>query len=468
MLDKIIKYITYLNKDNSDFNVNRENLIYTTNDGLQIDLLPFWGVSFVVEKVGDIFCFYNSIRTSSWIFGGDRTDLHDIISICYSLLLDDNITIIDIQHPIIGFEDEIYARILLPHFHIINSDNFKEIIDKQIFFANCFAQIMVGNYLELNNKTEIPDVLSIKPIPQHSKINEIYKNANCIESSREFPGWEYKRYPNKQVCIIKSKIISLFLNLIQKNYTVIEGVNSLLFIGNGDLNKYALSNKLNKQLNSIAKKLKEKVCNYHFLNNKVIVQSEQFIIFLDAECGKTQFDIEKEKIRIRHENENKYIFNTAKVIWQKKIAPDKFEDLVYDLLSKHPEVSWVRKVSSTYEPDGGRDLIAEIIVSKDNVEENKPIYELKKIIVQCKAYSKGISKRDVLDIRDMLEYYDCDGYWLITTSHLTKGLTDYLCKLRYANKIWTEWWTRIELENELSKYDEEFLSRYLPIFSIQK
>ncbi|MBP3527644.1 MAG: hypothetical protein J6K02_03025, partial [Alistipes sp.] len=109
MLDKIIKYITYLNKDNSDFNVNRENLIYTTNDGLQIDLLPFWGVSFVVEKVGDIFCFYNSIRTSSWIFGGDRTDLHDIISICYSLLLDDNITIIDIQHPIIGFEDEIYA-----------------------------------------------------------------------------------------------------------------------------------------------------------------------------------------------------------------------------------------------------------------------------------------------------------------------------------------------------------------------
>ena len=64
--------------------------------------------------------FYYSIRTSSWSYNGERTDLHDIISVSFSYFLKFadlkiSCSLINVVNPAVtGLEDEIYARYVVP------------------------------------------------------------------------------------------------------------------------------------------------------------------------------------------------------------------------------------------------------------------------------------------------------------------------------------------------------------------
>lgn len=92
-------------------------------------------------------------------------------------------------------------------------------------------------------------------------------------------------------------------------------------------------------------------------------------------------------------------------------------------------------------------------------------YQTISAIVQCKAYKDGVSKSDVLDIRDTVEDYNYNGFFLITSSYTKRGLTEHLDRLR--NKIWIEWWTRAELEERIVKH-QDLLHSYPTIFKISE
>ncbi|RJX23428.1 MAG: hypothetical protein C4554_11025 [Dethiobacter sp.] len=85
-----------------------------------------------------------------------------------------------------------------------------------------------------------------------------------------------------------------------------------------------------------------------------------------------------------------------------------------------------------------------------------------KVLIQCKAYSRSVGKANVQDIRDTIDKYNADGYFLVVSTALSTPLFDYLTQLRNKGNFWVDWWTRNELEDKLRE-NPEIIKRYSDI-----
>jgi hypothetical protein len=79
-----------------------------------------------------------------------------------------------------------------------------------------------------------------------------------------------------------------------------------------------------------------------------------------------------------------------------------------------------------------------------------PPIRLIKVVGQCKASHKTISKSKVIDIRDTVETHAASGFFLAVSSQISAGLTEKLEALQ-ANGIWTQWWNRDDIEIRISR-----------------
>ena len=125
---------------------------------------------------------------------------------------------------------------------------------------------------------------------------------------------------------------------------------------------------------------------------------------------------------------------------------------------------WVRKSGVTNEPDMGRDLIAEIYSEKFGITVAEPQTSeknlkrvAKQIVIQCKAYSRSVNKRDVRDIRDTIEHFDAHGFVLVVSSSVTGPLVEHLNTLRNKHNYHIDWWTREEIQTRLLKHTDLLL-----------
>jgi len=91
-------------------------------------------------------------------------------------------------------------------------------------------------------------------------------------------------------------------------------------------------------------------------------------------------------------------------------------------------VTDVREVGSSNEGDGGRDL--EISYIDLDLQQDQGVFKKIKIIIQWKAYQSSVGKGNVRDIRDTLDNYQAQGYWLIVSSSITTFLYNYLDTLK--------------------------------------
>lgn len=256
----------------------------------------------------------------------------------------------------------------------------------------------------------------IEPAPSFVQLEK----RNCDFKIRNFPKWEYYRNYNDSVSVINApELINFFSNLVKDKYSEIDGIDSKLFVYQ-DYGHCIPKNKI-EILNYYVNKLDDKINCFLFLENVIISLCEKYIIILIAECGNTAYKIEKEKLFQRHIQEYNIIFKPKNVEWKENSNPQIFEDLIYDLLKKNKRIKHLKHVSHTNERDGGRDMIADWIIADENPSENRPVYSKKRVIIQCKAYKNGVGKQDVLDIRDTVDRYDSQGYFLVVSTY-TKAI----------------------------------------------
>ena len=78
----------------------------------------------------------------------------------------------------------------------------------------------------------------------------------------------------------------------------------------------------------------------------------------------------------------------------------------------------------------------------------------RRVVGQCKTSSKTIGKKEVRDIRDIVEHHEATGYFLAASSRISSDLANHLDMLRVRGGIWTEWWTRAEIETRLRRHPE--------------
>lgn len=129
-----------------------------------------------------------------------------------------------------------------------------------------------------------------------------------------------------------------------------------------------------------------------------------------------------------------------------KIDDEQFERLCYDIIYSHPRFNseTIRKLGNSRSRDGGRDIQVYDI-------QTNPRLAPKKWIFQCKLVTgKGsLSASKLIDVSDMLDSYDVEGFGVLTNTTIDATLYDKLDKLCSKRGIEQLNFSALEIEKEL-------------------
>jgi hypothetical protein len=132
-------------------------------------------------------------------------------------------------------------------------------------------------------------------------------------------------------------------------------------------------------------------------------------------------------------------------------------------------VHQVRKTSVTNEADGNADLVCiwdTIALSDMPHQENERLVQKRKVVVQCKAWSKNIGKNDIPSIRDTLDRFEAEGMLVVTSKQITRSLFEHIEALRRKN-IWVDYWNRSDIESMLDDHPDLVL-KYKDIVNFEE
>ncbi len=429
--------------------------------------------------------FYFWVRTDSWHYDDERTDIHDTISILLSIWCKNaasfSSALYDEMHPAMpSLSDfEVYARYIVPSqlpqglLRLSGLEEFRKLIADTFVFTYLFWEVFGGCPCRTCKKTlgikyDFKNTLGKRLQTKVERVFGSPKKKNLKD--RQLPTWKYYRNFDKGISIVASGPLTEFLRGFGKGKNeVIESINGKLILE--ESRRHYLSRRLEeeaKRIFQVFEPRQMRSIDYYANENRIIAIGKAHILIFDADSGLLNFKAERDLLKNRHENEYRLLFKPSSINWAGKIDDSDFEDLAAQLLLREPNVLRVRKVSHTHEADGKKDLIIDLKVLPQNYQklpENINPYDVLKVIVQCKAYQKGVNKTAVTDIRDTIQGYDYDGFLLIVSSYLTRDLTEHLDRLRLKNQFWIDWWTRQEIEEKL-KIHEDLLHSFPKVFTV--
>ncbi|WNK42639.1 hypothetical protein [Pantoea agglomerans] len=128
------------------------------------------------------------------------------------------------------------------------------------------------------------------------------------------------------------------------------------------------------------------------------------------------------------------------------IDDEQFERLCYDIIYSHPRFNseTIRKLGNSRSRDGGRDIqVYDIPIDR--------LVAPKKWIFQCKLVKgKGsLSASKLIDVSDMLDLYDVEGFGVLTNTTIDATLYDKIDKVCSKRGIDQLNFSALEIEKEL-------------------
>ncbi|GAO29927.1 restriction endonuclease [Geofilum rubicundum] len=428
-------------------------------------------IFFKIEDFNN-FSYYFLVRTNGYVFSGDRSDIHVILSIVFASFLrnfETNISssLFDIGHPLI--DDEIWGRKIIPEQNPKQQDikSWKdleafvvEIIKTVAFWRNVFWQYAGCPCVDCLTKDGYEDNIrdyEMSAELDHSK-NKLLKSTRRVNYGiRNVPNWNYFYDIYNEITIIKSEGIAKFLEIILNsriyNDARICGINGEFFISGGLKNfiSDSIKSEFRKYFKGLGKSIPVNKIEFVPLENMIVSVSIPYIIALGRLTGEYKYKAEREKVKKRHNKESELLFPIDLFEWNESICPDQFENLIKWLLERESRVASVRKNSPINQGDKGRDLLIEWnIIDEKSFPETESAFLTIKVVGQCKASKNSVGKNKVLDIRDTIDTHNADGFFLAVSSQISTPLTEKLEDLK-SKGIWTEWWNKDDIEMRLSK-----------------
>lgn len=416
------------------------------------------------------------VRTSSWQFDGERTDIHDIVAIVFAATLTagfdmptrlwyeqgmcgpmemDTVFVSLEQSQTGGFSDDDggvfdVARIIIAS-HRIWASVAKCGHDKHQRGMRTDPTDTGYDYKRAESWAAT--------IARSLRRRDDFRNATY--SQRQCPEWAYFHDYGARTAVVRSDPLARYVaNLASTRPTrTVEGVDARLLVSGACRN--VVPNREFKRAGMLLRTLEGAdapappsiIC----LENRLIVGGWVHLVAIFCDCSRAAFDSQRERVRARFEAEAEILFPATEFKWASDIPDDQFEQLVCELLVLERGVCRVRRAGVTRERDGGRDLIAEWIVptiepkvrAYKNTEERQPLT----VVVQCKTSNKTIGKGHVLDIRDTVDVHSANGYFVAVSSQLSGPLITHLESLR-RHGWFIEWWTRLEIEARLRRHPD--------------
>lgn len=443
---------------------------------------PF-GIS--VDMVSDDFAgaeLYLTVRTTSWDFDGERTDLHDVFSLLWAAMLRAREVasgrLVTVLNGFSGIDSEIYARLI----RLDQPGTLPSGMRAQAL-ALAAESFDVGNLItdafgQPSGDSASDDIDLDSPEPQWIKnVRRRYRLAEFKDNEvrqRAYPKWIYFGSTKRGISAVQideSAATTLKAALSVFQSTSVPGVNARLYRSQRIRN--AAEDKALAQLNWLVGEIdgSSRPPLVIPVDSHLIGIGERSLAAVRSWSGRDNYDAARDELNTRRANEARLLFDDNICRWADVIDDGRFELLVYDLLAVERGVHRVRQVGASREPDGGRDLLVEWSTAPDrggNTWKEKTglkISAVRNIIVQVKIRQRAVNKGDLSDLRDTLEHYRSDGLLVVGYPRLTVPLMDHLDALRRRGDWWVDWWSRSELEERMRRHPE-IAARYPDIVTL--
>lgn len=429
-----------------------------------------------LEPLDDQIFAYFLCRSTSWHWDGERTDVHDLFSIYLATRLATaglaSCALVDAPHPAVYVPGELYARYIIPiqphrGWYTDNADGRAELADL-ISVLNDVEYELHSLGGPCNDSEEMgfsidDDVLNRwgSDISEALNVTDGDPDSGPLLYARTNPDWLYYRTVTGDQSLAQSWGLGMLFRVsVQGDSDEKQGTSARL------VRRGALQNACKDEDLAYVKHLLEEL-EFHDsanvraipLEDCLVVTSGPNICMIRTNAGEDAYAVEVEATLRQNDSFLAWARPSVEFEWAVPVDATPFEQLTYDLLSAEPNVRRVRFVGSTNDGDGGRDLLVDMVtpLTRQEIEagaaQGDNILVPRRVLAQCKTKrdpKKGIGKADVRDIRDTIERYEADGYWLFASSHITAQLVEHLevleRKYQYVN-----WWTRREIEDVLRR-----------------
>ncbi|GGY43642.1 restriction endonuclease [Streptomyces djakartensis] len=409
------------------------------------------------------------LRTTSWEWNGERSDLHDafstIIAAYFAVNEVASCGLHDVPHPAGAPDGEVYARFITfdqpggGYFNVAKSTRELEEVIATLYSAELFLH----NYLPMHPGITDPETPWDSVEEWQSEAGRaLGEAADSIQDAfgiRESPEWAYYRCASEDVSVFRSRQVSRMFQELANVSEVknLQGVSGHLQI-RGDLQNYVATQKIDRAgriLRELGEESAPQLATTIALENSLIFPHGELTILVGSESGRGGFDKERNLVLPRHRDEVDFLFRGVTYSWASRVDGGRFQDLVQDLLEREPGVVSVRSVGNANEGDGGRDHLVDWFtpIQDDNVTVDNAVNLTRKmkVVVQCKALKASIGKSKIPDILDTLDREDATGYLLAASGSVGVTAIDHLLHLRKKYRFFTDWWSRHEIEERLQR-----------------
>lgn len=420
---------------------------------------PFiFSIDYIIETENEIELFHSWNVTRIYA-DGDKTDFYVLFANCMAILLrrffQKNVYIdyLSLFDP--GIEINAATIIFCNDNQHLNINEVSKIVETFYeLFILCllFFEKVFGSFsLKIDDKMFDPVYLNYFDV----------NNETTNYSSREEHQYYYKFDDKISLLCINNGVYDLSHLLDKHKWELVEGIDGKILhqVSDGRNSFHYVSN---ENWGKISKTIADmKIDKYDFIcqSNHLYLLEKNNVWIFEGDFSEYWVEIEKAKILDRQAYENSILQFNRKYKWRFPVKAGRFEELIADLLEIDVMVQNVRIVGNANNADGGRDLLI-----YKRVMYNEASYGISLLIGQCKAYEKSVNKTHVRDIRDTIELYNANGFFLAVTSVVTAQLIDHLCKLKESRDV--DWWTEREIFNKL-RQNSYIADRYLDILEIE-
>lgn len=407
------------------------------------------------------------VRTSSWHYPGDRTDLHDVWSLCWAAFL----RAVGIASPWLIDDEgwcgpsELSGRILViqPGSWDIKDDAAFDRARASLNAWTAFAYHMLDGVFDWARAG--PRGVGIVPYdparPAAAWIEPALRTLrhpkDYTTSKRIGPRWIYFSALPRGVSILrlsKSRIAALETVLTSYRPNTVSGENALAVFANG------IANGVPFKTIKLARRLLKKtgdVCDTPLIlpiDSHCLFLGDKTLIAIRENCSREIYDTERKAFLKRRAAQDHVFFADSHINWQSPLDAGDFEDLCVDLLRREPGVVRAKPVGGVNDRDGGRDILIDWMVPLSHVEPGTRQVQRIRILAQVKSRGRTVGKGDVQDIRDTIERHDAHGFLLITHPRASAALVDYLDDLGQRTSLIVNWWDTRDLESRLRRHPD--------------
>lgn len=418
------------------------------------------------KKSFEAFCGY--VSTDGWQYDGDRTDVHDIYSLCWaafmrtagiasSWLIDED-----------GFcgPHEMDARLMIFHPHsrpMVNSDAFEK-ARESLNAWSAFGYHLLDAVFEWEKPRELPINFVNIYDDEKTYVDWIAPVQNLLRKPRDYtiikredPNWEYFSVLQRGISIVRIPRIRMrALKFVLSTYRPLccSGEHAYLIFANGIANGIPF-NAIKKGLILLDKTGDDCVEPLIVpIESHCLLLGDDTLIAIRENCGREVYDAERSLFEKRRALENQVFFADSHIEWNNVTDPGQFEDMCVDLLICEPGVYRAKQVGNVNDRDGGRDILIDWAIPSEHTNQSNQKVNVKRFLAQVKTRGRTIGKNDVRDIRDTLERHNAHGFLLIAHPRISSALVDYLEDLRLRKKFKIDWWEKRDLETRLRRHPD--------------